>query len=128
MKTISDLKLDWAVSNYTFKNFKNHLIECNSKINFDNYKIRDNNYIFAVDVLKANVDFSEFNDLSDWYEIETIKVKSKNLSLIRFLYKLNKKLDKLLEKRDDWHFFIEEIKLISSKCVSSNLFLIHLGS
>lgn len=123
MKTISDLKLDWPVRNYSFKEFKICLEECNRKIKFNKYKIRNGNYLFAVDVLKEKVDFSQFKELSDWYETEMIKINAKNSSLLKFLYKLNNKLDKLLEKRQDWHIFMEKIQL-----VSSNMFLIELGS
>lgn len=123
MKTISNLKLDWPVRNYSFKEFRICLEECNRKINFNKYKIRDRNYLFAVDVLKEEVNLSKFKELSDWYETEIIKINAKNFNLLKFLYKLNNKLDKLLEKRQDWHIFMEKIQL-----VSSNMFLIHLGS
>lgn len=123
MKTIANLNPIWTIQNYSFKDFKICLEECNSKINFNNYKIRNGTYLFTIDVLKYNIDFKKFDNLLDWYEIESVKIKSKNLSLFEFLYKLNQKLDRLLEKRQDWHIFVEEIKHISG-----NMFLITLGS
>ena len=123
MKTISDLNLDWPVKKYSFKEFKICLEECNPKINFDKYKIKDGNYLFAVDVLKEKVNFKQFEELSDWYETEIIKINARNSSLLKFLFQLNNKLDKFLEKRADWHIFVEKIQLISS-----NMFLISLGS
>ena len=122
-KTISDLNLDWSVRNYSFKEFKICLEECNPKINFDKYKIKKGKYLFAVDILKEKVNFKQFQELSDWYGTEIIKINAKNSSLLKFLFELNKKLDKLLEKRADWHIFVEKIRLISS-----NMFLISLGS
>jgi hypothetical protein len=128
IKTIADLKIDLTIEKQSFKSFYKNLMECiaqdgeiwldNNKNLIENFerKVIDGTYKIIVPIMSARVVSGPLECFT-----ETLEIKSKNMILGKFIYKICSEIQKLLEKYDDWHIFLEGFRKVDHQNLDKNI-------
>ncbi len=121
INTIADLKIDITINKWSFNGFKKFICDDfdtsvsfvsgqNTKPEFLNLDLIENferkiiNKTYKIKVPIMDKDLNQF--------IETIEIKSNNLTLGKFIYTICKEIFKKQEEYGDWHMFLEGFKKI----------------
>lgn len=110
INTIADLSLNFAIKKESFKNFEKSLIEEHGETSdlLKNWerKIINGTYKIIVPLMSG--------DPLECFT-ESFEITAKNTKLGKFIHKICLSIDKLLEKHEDWHMFLEGFRKIDEK-------------